>query len=106
MAPSIAILGAAVVLILLTFPVQILAPGDHEVTSCGNAFAMDLDQWRIPGMDDHYLERAYRVCMAERVDRIARAVGVAVVTALMVSVVALLTRRRDPGNPGFKTTPI
>lgn len=87
----VALLGTAIVVFLLLVPVRILAPGDHEMTTCGNALVMDLDRWLGYDME-YYREQAFRRCTDNRLDRLGQAVGVTSVTVLVVTLVA--TRRR------------
>jgi hypothetical protein len=103
-APSwVAVLGTAVVALLLVMPIYTLGPGDHDRKSCGNALTLNLERWRATPVDSwerrHYWERAYRACTAVRVDRVARAVGVATVTVLIVTV--MTTRRSVRGSASW-----
>lgn len=83
------------VAILLTLPIHTRGPGDHELKRCGNALALDLELWRfVPDGGDAYFEPAFRHCTAQRVDRIALAVGVLAVTMLVAAFVA----GRRPGR--------
>jgi hypothetical protein len=99
----VALLGTAVVMLLLILPIRTFGPGDHEKKSCGNALTLDLDRWRnVPDGGDRYYEPAYRVCTTERVDRIALAVGIVSMTVLVVTVMAARMPRRgssDSPNP-------
>lgn len=98
----VVLLGTVVVAFLLTLPITI-GPGDHEQnTSCGNALRMDLNPWRTAEYApdrQFYYERAYRSCMAARVDRVAQAVGVLSVTVLIAAFLARRGTLPQPGRP-------
>ena len=80
---QVAAAGAAVVALLLIWPIQIRA-GDHETNSCGNALSADLSRWRN-NADGPYRDQAHRACTTRRVDRVALAVGVLAVVVLGVT---------------------
>ena len=42
----VATVSTIIVATLLFFPIRILAPGDHEKRSCGNAVSTDLVPWQ------------------------------------------------------------
>ncbi|MDO3705447.1 hypothetical protein Q3W71_27625 [Micromonospora sp. C28SCA-DRY-2] len=90
----VAFLGTAVAVLLLTLPIHIRSPGDHETAPCGTALALDLDRWVGP-MDGNYWEQAYRTCNSRRIDRIGKAVGVLSLTVLAVTLLASARRRDD-----------
>lgn len=97
---GVASLGTVIVMFLLFIPVRILAPGDHELTSCGNALAMDLDEWH--GNDTEmirYREQAFERCVDNRLDRIAQAVGATTLTLVATAFAAWVPRRVRPDSP-------
>lgn len=90
----VAFAGVALVVTLLVWPIATLGPGDHERSRCGNALSLDLGRWRdVP--DGEYLERAFRHCSDQRLDRIARAAMVGSSTFLLVTIM-LAHRPRSP----------
>lgn len=48
--------------LLLAWPINITAPGDHEKKSCGNVLETNLNPWRAPNLDGNYWEPAFRTC--------------------------------------------
>lgn len=96
----VALAGVVVILALLFWPISTLGPGDHERERCGNALSLDLDQWRdVP--DGEYLERAFRHCTGQRLDRIAQAVALGSATFLTVTI--LLGRRSRSLGPASRS---
>ncbi|MBQ0904330.1 hypothetical protein [Micromonospora sp. U21] len=93
-APRVVWVGTVVVVLLLTLPIHILGPGDHEQKSCGNALSMDLDYWTGPS-DGNYWEKAYRTCNSKRTDRLGQALGVVSLTVLAATLLGAGTRRRS-----------
>jgi hypothetical protein len=92
----IAWISAVVVALLLFVPIRILAPGDHEKRSCGNALSMDIVAWRVAADGgETYYEQAFRGCTEGRVDRLAKATAVISVTVPVLAFV-YLRRRPDP----------
>ncbi|MEV5763322.1 hypothetical protein AB0L34_01910 [Micromonospora sp. NPDC052213] len=90
----VAWLGTAVVVLLLTLPISIRSPGDHETATCGNVLDVDLDRWAGPS-DGNYWEQAYRACNSRRIDRLGKTAGVLSLTVLTVTLLAARARRED-----------
>lgn len=84
--------------LILAWPINILAPGDHEDMSCGNVLETDLFPWRGPDSNAYYWETAFRACNSIRIDRIGKSVGVISLTVLAVTLMAARTRRRNDGS--------
>lgn len=95
---KVAWLGSALVALILAWPINIGAPGDHEKMSCGNVLETDLHPWRTADSDGYYWEPAFRTCNSKRIDRIGRAVGAISLTVLAVTLIAARTRRRNDGS--------
>lgn len=103
---AVALLGTIVVMLLLTWPIRI-GPGDHEKNRiCGNAWGLDLTQWRVSTGED-YFEQAFHSCNSRRIGRITKAVGVVSVTVLIVTFLGLRARRNaaDDSAQRPSTTP-
>ena len=95
--------GAVAVVVLLSVPIFVLGPGDHETRSCGNALSSNLQPWHTadrlePGA--RYAERAFRVCTSQRINRVAQSVGVLALTGLLVTVMVARRRGQLPGRGG------
>jgi hypothetical protein len=89
--------GTMVVAFLLILPLYTLAPGDHELASCGTPLALDLDEWRyVPDGGSGYYDGAHRHCSTQRLDRVTQAVGVIALTFLAVTI---RSRRQPPAAP-------
>jgi hypothetical protein len=82
-----------IVALLLFFPIQILAAGDHETRSCGNALSMDVTAWRTTVGNDDYFDQAFRACNGIRVDRLAKTTAVISVTIVVLTFMSV--RRRS-----------
>lgn len=89
----IALLGTAVVMLMLLLPIRVPAPGDHEDRSCGNAFALDIGLPR--DYADDYWPRTYERCTSQRISRLTQSVGVLAVTFLGTALAAAARRRPD-----------
>jgi hypothetical protein len=94
------LLGTVVVALLLTMPISVRRPGDHEQMSCGNALKLDIGRSDDYADEHDAWERAYRACTADRITRVAQAVGVVSVTLLIATLMTARTRRRSSsGEP-------
>ncbi|MEN3615395.1 hypothetical protein AAH979_38585 [Plantactinospora sp. ZYX-F-223] len=89
----IALLGTAVVALMLLLPIRVPAPGDHEARSCGNAFALDIG--RPQDYADDYWPRTYERCTSQRLTRLAQSIGVLAATLLATTLSAAARRRPD-----------
>lgn len=88
-----ALLGAIVVLLLLSWPIRI-GPGDHEANkSCGTAWSINVTQWRNTPDGDYY-DQAWRSCSGKRADRTTQAVAAGSVILLAVAFLGMRARRR------------
>ena len=85
----IALAGAVLVGLLLVAPISFLAPGDHEMTNCGNTVMFDPQGYAKAG-ERHYWDDFVHRCVVGRTTRLAQALGVLAVTGLLVTFV--LTR--------------
>nr|MDT0662474.1 hypothetical protein [Micromonospora sp. DSM 115978] len=94
----VALLGTVAVILLLTLPISVRAPGDHESMTCGNAWRLDLGPAHAYGDERAGWERAYRSCTSDRIDRIAQAVGVVTVTFLITTVMTRRHRRHGSSD--------
>ena len=93
----VATVSTIIVATLLLFPIHILAPGDHEKRSCGNALSADLVPWRaVADGGDAYFEQAFRGCTSGRVDRLAKVALVISVTILTLTLMSARRRREYP----------
>jgi hypothetical protein len=94
----VALLGTVVVALMLTLPVRVPAPGDHETMSCGNALKLDIG--RAQDYADDYWAQTNRVCTNHRITRVAQAVGVVSVTILIATLMTARMRgRSSSGEP-------
>lgn len=91
-----ALLGTAVVLLVLSWPIRI-GPGDHEANEiCGTAWSIDVSRWHNNADGDYY-DRAWRSCSSKRADRTVQAVAAGTLTMLAVVYLGMRARRR--GEP-------
>jgi uncharacterized integral membrane protein len=104
LSPSrVVLLGSVVVALLLTMPISVRRPGDHEQMSCGNALRLDLGRQEDYADEYDAWERAYRACTADRITRVAQAVGVVSVTLLIATLMTARTSRRSSsGEPTLR----
>jgi hypothetical protein len=89
----VALLGTAVVALMLLLPIRVPAPGDHEDMSCGNVLALDIG--RPQDYADDYWSRTYERCTSQRITRLVQAAGVLAVTLLATALTAAARRRPD-----------
>jgi hypothetical protein len=89
----IALLGTAVVALILLLPIRVPAPGDHEDRSCGNGITLDIG--RPQDYADDYWSRTYERCTSQRITRLAQSVGVLAVTLVATTLSAATRRRPD-----------
>ena len=107
LSPSrVVLLGTVVVALLLTMPISVRRPGDHEQMSCGTALRLDLGPSEDYADEYDAWERAYKACTADRITRVAQAVGVVSVAMLIATLLAARTRRRElSGEPAKMKSP-
>lgn len=90
----IALLGAGAVALTLLLPNSARQAGDHEPTSCGNAFHIDMRD-RSEYADDYY-EVQRGICERAQSGRRLWAVGLAIATVVLVASAVAWGRRRVP----------
>lgn len=90
----IALLGTAVVVLVLLLPIRVPAPGNHEDSPCGNAFVLDIGRPQDYELA-RYWTRTYELCTSQRISRLAQSIGVLAVTLLATTLAVARGRRRD-----------
>jgi hypothetical protein len=99
LSPSrVVLFGTVVVALLLTLPISVRRPGDHESMSCGNALKLDLGPPQAYPDEYDSWQRAHRVCTSGRITRVAEAVGVLSATLLIVTLMTARTQRRSSSD--------